>query len=110
MKDLLIHMYVSGCNETNYSTVVSQIQLAPWHVDSLYVNSSHNMTLEQWEQSIAEVRIYYSAMMEEIIIHEEGYPLLTLLCDVGGALGLIIGASVVSVLEVFDFFIMGVVQ
>jgi hypothetical protein len=34
-----------------------------------------------------------------------GYTLLQLFCDVGGAFGLLLGASLLTLLEIVDFFV-----
>ena len=53
----------------------------------------------------AKVEIYYSDLIHEEVITKKAYPLLQLLCDIGGAMGLILGSTVLSFFEIIDFFI-----
>ena len=53
------------------------------------------------------IDIYFQNLMISQIVHTEGYSLFTLLCDIGGALGLLLGASVLTVGEVLDYFFYG---
>ena len=49
------------------------------------------------------VNIYYKQLTVEEIIQQPAFELLSLFSEVGGSLGLLIGASVLSVCEIIDF-------
>ena len=49
------------------------------------------------------VNIYYKQLTVEEIIQHPAFELLSLFSEVGGSLGLLIGASVLSVCEIIDF-------
>ena len=101
---------VAGCTEIDYLTTSSQIQLSPWYIQSLVDGQGSYEASTTLAQGVAEVHIYYAELVKETITLTPGYTLLTLLCDVGGALGLIVGASIISILEIFDFIIMGLLK
>jgi len=51
------------------------------------------------------VQIYFSELKITTIEAEEAYTELALLCDIGGALGLILGSTMLTFCEFGDFFI-----
>jgi len=51
------------------------------------------------------VQIFFSEMKYTHVESEAAYTVLTLLCDIGGSLGLIIGSTMLTVCEFADFFI-----
>nr|XP_006818643.1 PREDICTED: acid-sensing ion channel 1-like [Saccoglossus kowalevskii] len=57
------------------------------------------------QRNFAKVTIYFEDLKEEQIIQQPGYEFFNLVCDVGGTLGLFFGASLVTFLEILDFFI-----
>eukprot|EP00794_Sanderia_malayensis_P019901 gene19901-21845_t len=61
--------------------------------------SANMMTPEYLQQSFAQIRIYFSSLMVEEVIEEELYDRSKLWGDIGGLMGLAIGASIISIIE-----------
>ncbi|XP_064610984.1 acid-sensing ion channel 4-B-like [Liolophura sinensis] len=51
------------------------------------------------------LNMYYSELSYEQITQQEGYGLFPLLCDIGGSMGLFIGASALTIFEIIDLFV-----
>ena len=52
------------------------------------------------------VQVFFSELTHTHIETEAAYTWLALLCDIGGALGLILGSTILTVCEFTDFFIL----
>lgn len=52
-----------------------------------------------------QIAIYYEDRQVSRMIQESAYSGLTLAADIGGALGLILGSTLMTVVEIFDFVI-----
>ncbi|KAF4528830.1 hypothetical protein B566_EDAN015030 [Ephemera danica] len=50
----------------------------------------------------ARLRIFYEDLVFEQIEESRAYPMISLLCDIGGTLGLLMGASVLTVCELLE--------
>ncbi|XP_067667424.1 acid-sensing ion channel 1C-like [Haliotis asinina] len=60
-------------------------------------------TLEYWRSNYVAVDVYMSSMTYQSMEKRYAYSVLDLFCDIGGALSLILGASIVTAVEVIDF-------
>ncbi|XP_061198273.1 uncharacterized protein LOC133206334 [Saccostrea echinata] len=56
------------------------------------------------KDNFLELNIFYRQLSYEEITQQEAYDIFALLCDIGGSLGLFIGASVMTLFELFDLF------
>ena len=50
-------------------------------------------------------KVFYSELKYKYIETKAAYTVLALMCDIGGALGLILGSTLLTVCEVTDFLI-----
>ncbi|XP_070575645.1 acid-sensing ion channel 1A-like [Ptychodera flava] len=57
------------------------------------------------QRNLAKVTIYFEDLKINSIIQQPEYHSSNLICDIGGSLGLFFGASMVTFLEIVDFFI-----
>ncbi|XP_070576322.1 uncharacterized protein [Ptychodera flava] len=55
--------------------------------------------------NLAQVTIFFEDLKEERVVQQKGYQSFNFICDIGGSLGLFFGASMVTFLEIIDFFI-----
>ena len=53
-----------------------------------------------------QVSMHYGHMLEFVVQPSAVYTAGSLLCDLGGALGLILGASIINVIQLFDYSLM----
>ncbi|RUS75981.1 hypothetical protein EGW08_016263 [Elysia chlorotica] len=53
-------------------------------------------------ENILHLNVFYKELSYEQITQQEAYDLFALLCDIGGSMGLFVGASVITVFEVMD--------
>ena len=68
--------------------------------------SLHGETAEYWMNNALVVNIYFQTMFQQTVEHSPAYSTTSLLCDLGGALGLVLGASIVQVVQFLDWSIM----
>ncbi|KAL4221396.1 hypothetical protein ACF0H5_019654 [Mactra antiquata] len=54
-------------------------------------------------ENFLQLDIFFKELRHEEIEQQKAYDLIALLCDVGGSLGLFIGASVMTIFEIIDF-------
>ncbi|KAL8565298.1 hypothetical protein ACOMHN_001196 [Nucella lapillus] len=64
-----------------------------------------NKSADYWRQNLLHLEIYLTSMTYEKVEKQLSYTLLQLFCDVGGAFGLLLGASILTLLEIVDFFL-----
>ena len=60
---------------------------------------------DYWRDNLVHLELYLTSMTFEKVEKQLGYTLLQLFCDVGGAFGLLLGASLLTLLEIIDFFL-----
>lgn len=60
---------------------------------------------QEVEKSFIQLEVYFSTLTTEDIQVVSAYSVLALLCDIGGALGLILGSTILTVFEFLDFFL-----
>ncbi|CAD5111298.1 unnamed protein product [Dimorphilus gyrociliatus] len=62
----------------------------------------YNSTAQIVEDNFVLVHIYFSAMIRSDTIEKAAYNWLALLSDVGGAFGLALGATILTIFELID--------
>lgn len=62
----------------------------------------HNVTPNEVAENFVVIDIYFSSMIRFDTVEKEGYTWLALLSDVGGAFGLALGATILTVFELID--------
>ena len=60
-------------------------------------------TIDSLSKNIVDVEIYFETLTFEEIEEWPAYLFLNLLCDIGGAMGLILGSTVLTVVELGEF-------
>ena len=69
-------------------------------------NNSSNISLEDLKQSLVSINIYYNELGFTTLIEIPKTDLITLISNLGGNLGLFLGLSCLSLLEMFEIFFM----
>jgi len=64
-----------------------------------------NVTIDLVTLFFAILQIFFSELKYTYIEDQEAYTLLALMCDIGGAMGLILGGTMLTVCELTDFLV-----
>ncbi|XP_013390239.1 acid-sensing ion channel 4-like [Lingula anatina] len=89
------------CSGVSYQHGVTHSRIS----DS-YANYSATITGKSPEyvrSNYVILKVYYSDLSYQETIQSASYPFLTLLADIGGALGLVLGMTMMTLVEVVDF-------
>ncbi|XP_061183628.1 uncharacterized protein LOC133191897 [Saccostrea echinata] len=88
---------VNGSDSVLLSTLQDFVDEMTSYKDSLKIDSSFI------KDNFLQVDIFYRQMSYEEIHQQEAYGMFSLWCDIGGTMGLFLGASFLSVVEIVDF-------
>ena len=98
-----------GCKETMFEVSATQAQwptqatLPHWVKKAQAVPGKHNVTADYVRNNYVAIQVYYKDFLVATTTHQPAYDLNSFLSDLGGQLGLWIGASVYSIIEIFSF-------
>ncbi|XP_067361102.1 acid-sensing ion channel 1B isoform X3 [Channa argus] len=90
------------CNLTRYGKELSFVKI-PSKASAKYLAKKYNKTEQYIADNILVLDIYFEALNYETIEQKKAYELAGLLGDIGGQMGLFIGASILTILELFDY-------
>ncbi|XP_040926685.1 acid-sensing ion channel 1B isoform X1 [Betta splendens] len=90
------------CNLTRYGKELSFVKI-PSKASAKYLAKKFNKTEQYISDNILVLDIYFEALNYETIEQKKAYELAGLLGDIGGQMGLFIGASILTILELFDY-------
>ncbi|XP_048109719.1 acid-sensing ion channel 1C isoform X2 [Alosa alosa] len=90
------------CNMTRYGKELSMVKI-PSKASAKYLAKKFNKTEQYIGDNILVMDIFFEALNYEKIEQKKAYELAGLLGDIGGQMGLFIGASVLTILEIFDY-------
>ena len=62
-------------------------------------------TVESIHNNVVELAIFFETMNLQMIEERPAYTFLALLCDIGGAMGLILGSTILTLAEVSEFIV-----
>ena len=68
-----------------------------------YLALTSNRSKDWFRKNCAVLRIYFEDISVFTITHQEAYDGFALMSDIGGALSLVLGATVLSILEFLHF-------
>ncbi|XP_028328584.1 acid-sensing ion channel 1C isoform X3 [Gouania willdenowi] len=90
------------CNMTRYGKELSMVRI-PSKASAKYLAKKFNRTEQYIGENILVLDIFFEALNYEKIEQKKAYEIAGLLGDIGGQMGLFIGASVLTILEIFDY-------
>ncbi|XP_054755178.2 acid-sensing ion channel 1C-like [Lytechinus pictus] len=91
------------CSTRNYVTTLSQAAY-PANFFSEPLASLYNETAEYFRQNICRLTFYFREMNVVKRVQQKDYTFFSLLCDIGGSLGLWLGGSILTFFEILDLF------
>eukprot|EP00057_Strongylocentrotus_purpuratus_P022538 XP_011677012.1 PREDICTED: acid-sensing ion channel 3-like [Strongylocentrotus purpuratus] len=91
------------CFNRQYKPSVSTLTSPSLHW-STYAADQLQVTPEHFRDNICSLVIFMKELSIETISQQIKYPFFSLLCDIGGSLGLWLGGSILTLFEVVDLF------
>ncbi|XP_036401877.1 acid-sensing ion channel 4-A-like [Megalops cyprinoides] len=90
------------CNLTRYGKELSMVKI-PSKGSARYLSRKYNETEEYIRDNFLVLDIFFEALNYETIEQKKAYDVAGLLGDIGGQMGLFIGASILTILEILDY-------
>ncbi|XP_060543839.1 acid-sensing ion channel 4 isoform X2 [Pantherophis guttatus] len=90
------------CNLTRYGKEISMVRI-PNKGSARYLARKYNRNETYIRENFLVLDIFFEALNYEAIEQKKAYNLAGLLGDIGGQMGLFIGASVLTILEILDY-------
>ncbi|KAJ8259336.1 hypothetical protein COCON_G00183480 [Conger conger] len=90
------------CNMTRYGKELSFVRI-PSKASAKYLAKKFNKSEQYISDNILVLDIFFEALNYETIEQKKAYEIAGLLGDIGGQMGLFIGASILTILELFDY-------
>ncbi|KFQ44001.1 Acid-sensing ion channel 4, partial [Nestor notabilis] len=95
------------CNLTRYGKEISMVRI-PNKGSARYLARKYNKNETYIRENFLVLDIFFEALNYEAIEQKKAYDLAGLLGDIGGQMGLFIGASILTILEILDYVFEGV--
>ncbi|XP_055047944.2 acid-sensing ion channel 2 isoform X2 [Misgurnus anguillicaudatus] len=92
----------SPCNMTRYNKELSMVKI-PSKTSARYLEKKFNKSEKYITDNILVLDVFFEALNYETIEQKKAYEVAGLLGDIGGQMGLFIGASILTILELFDY-------
>ncbi|NXI27883.1 ASI1C protein, partial [Sterrhoptilus dennistouni] len=90
------------CAMVRYGKELSMVKI-PSKASAKYLAKKFNKTEQYIADNVLVLDIFFEALNYEMIEQKKAYEGAGLLGDIGGQMGLFIGASLLTILEIFDY-------
>ncbi|XP_015682651.1 acid-sensing ion channel 1-like [Protobothrops mucrosquamatus] len=90
------------CEAVRYSKELSVVKI-PSKASAKYLARKYNRSEQYIAENLLVLDIFFEALNYETIEQKKAYEVAGLLGDIGGQMGLFIGASLLTLLEIFDY-------
>uniref|UniRef100_A0A4W3GIK9 Acid-sensing ion channel 1-like n=3 Tax=Callorhinchus milii TaxID=7868 RepID=A0A4W3GIK9_CALMI len=87
---------------TRYGKELSMVKI-PSKASAKFLAKKYNRTEKYIAENVLVLDIFFEALNYETIEQKKAYEVAGLLGDIGGQMGLFIGASILTILEIFDY-------
>ncbi|XP_053569209.1 acid-sensing ion channel 1C-like [Bombina bombina] len=101
-KDNSLCVCETPCKTVRYGKELSMVRI-PSSGSQGYLARKYNKSVEYIRDNILVLDIFFEALNYETIQQKKAYEVAGLLGDIGGQMGLFIGASILTILEIFDY-------
>ncbi|XP_067832776.1 acid-sensing ion channel 1B isoform X4 [Heptranchias perlo] len=101
-KDSVFCTCETPCNLSRYGKELSMVKI-PSKASAKYLAKKYNKSEDYIGENILVLDIFFEALNYETIEQKKAYEVAGLLGDIGGQMGLFIGASLLTILELFDY-------
>ncbi|XP_078660716.1 acid-sensing ion channel 2-like isoform X6 [Branchiostoma floridae x Branchiostoma belcheri] len=90
------------CNTTRYNLFMSHVKF-PSEQAVKYLARKYGKPEDYFRKNTLVLNVFFEALNYETIEQQKAYEVASLLGDIGGQMGLFIGASILTILELFDY-------
>ncbi|KAF0026321.1 hypothetical protein F2P81_021058 [Scophthalmus maximus] len=90
------------CNLTRYGKELSMVKI-PSKGSARYLSRKYDKSEDYIRDNFLVLDIFFEALNYETIEQKKAYDVAGLLGDIGGQMGLFIGASILTILEILDY-------
>ncbi|KAL7977906.1 hypothetical protein Chor_010858 [Crotalus horridus] len=90
------------CEAVRYNKELSVVKI-PSKASAKYLARKYNRSEQYIAENLLVLDIFFEALNYETIEQKKAYEVAGLLGDIGGQMGLFIGASLLTLLEIFDY-------
>ncbi|KAI4570840.1 hypothetical protein MJT46_006357 [Ovis ammon polii x Ovis aries] len=90
------------CASTRYAKELSMVRM-PSRAAARYLARKHNRSEAYIAENVLVLDIFFEALNYETVEQKKAYEMSELLGDIGGQMGLFIGASLLTILEILDY-------
>ncbi|KAM6452026.1 acid-sensing ion channel 3 isoform 1-T3 [Liasis olivaceus] len=90
------------CEAVRYSKELSVVKI-PSKASAKYLAKKYNRSEQYIMENLLVLDIFFEALNYETVEQKKAYEVAGLLGDIGGQMGLFIGASLLTILEIFDY-------
>ncbi|XP_044534897.1 acid-sensing ion channel 3 [Gracilinanus agilis] len=92
----------NACASTRYAKELSMVRI-PSRASASYLAKKYNRSEQYIAENVLVLDIFFEALNYETVEQQKAYEVADLLGDIGGQMGLFIGASLLTILEILDF-------
>ncbi|PIO22935.1 hypothetical protein AB205_0077470, partial [Aquarana catesbeiana] len=90
------------CTMVRYGKELSMVKI-PSKASATYLAKKYNKNEQYIAENFLVLDVFFEALNFETIEQKKAYEVAGLLGDIGGQMGLFIGASILTILEIFDY-------
>ncbi|XP_063157974.1 acid-sensing ion channel 3 isoform X2 [Candoia aspera] len=90
------------CETVRYNKELSMVKI-PSKASAKYLAKKYNRSEQYIMENLLVLDIFFEALNYETIEQKKAYEVAGLLGDIGGQMGLFVGASLLTILEIFDY-------
>uniref|UniRef100_G3W6Y0 Acid sensing ion channel subunit 3 n=1 Tax=Sarcophilus harrisii TaxID=9305 RepID=G3W6Y0_SARHA len=92
----------SPCASTRFEKELSMVRI-PSRASASFLAQKYNRSKQYIADNVLVLDIFFEALNYETVEQKKAYEVADLLGDIGGQMGLFIGASLLTILEILDF-------
>ena len=92
------------CNQLIYRPSISSAFISKFLIQNIMRLPGMPNDTKWYKDNVSQLDIFFSELTYTEITAKEAYTVLSLFCDIGGAMGLVLGSTFLTVVEFFDFF------
>ncbi|XP_070537189.1 acid-sensing ion channel 1C-like [Ptychodera flava] len=91
------------CTVEDYPHVITMAKLRPAFIEKMFHDTEHNMTEEYIQENVIVLSIFYEGLNLQTITQLPDTDVIVLVSQIGGNMGLCLGASILTILELLEF-------